>query len=159
MAVTLHDKLVVAISSRALFNFEEENRLFEAGVFAQGIGLRDDIAHLPHQLRAGEMLTVERAGQEGGGGFDHVAQRGRAEAFGKVAEGAARLRIGEAVVNLARLGIYPRDIMTKKAFENAIAVLNALGGSTNAVLHLLAIANEAGVALDLDDFKDRKSVV
>jgi dihydroxy-acid dehydratase len=42
--------------------------------------------------------------------------------------------------------------MTKKAFENAIAVLNALGGSTNAVLHLLAIANEAGVALDLEDF-------
>jgi len=61
-------------------------------------------------------------------------------------------RAGEAVVNLTRLGIYPRDIMTKKAFENAIAVLNALGGSTNAVLHLLAIANEAGVALDLDDF-------
>jgi dihydroxy-acid dehydratase len=61
-------------------------------------------------------------------------------------------RAGEAVVNLTRLGIYPRDIMTKKAFENAIAVLNALGGSTNAVLHLLAIANEAGVALDLEDF-------
>ena len=61
-------------------------------------------------------------------------------------------RAGEAVVNLTRLGIYPRDIMTKKAFENAIAVVNALGGSTNAVLHLLAIANEAGVALDLDDF-------
>lgn len=59
---------------------------------------------------------------------------------------------GEAVMNLARLGIYPRDIMTKKAFENAIAVTNALGGSTNAVLHILAIANEAGVALDLDDF-------
>ena len=46
----------------------------------------------------------------------------------------------------------PRDILTKEAFENAIAVTNALGGSTNAVLHLLAIANEAGVALDLDDF-------
>jgi len=61
-------------------------------------------------------------------------------------------RAGAAVVNLARLGIYPRDIMTKKAFENAIAVLSALGGSTNAVLHLLAIANEAGVDLTLDDF-------
>ncbi len=61
-------------------------------------------------------------------------------------------RAGAAVVNLLRLGIYPRDIMTKKAFENAIAVVNALGGSTNAVLHLLAIANEAGVALELDDF-------
>ena len=61
-------------------------------------------------------------------------------------------RAGAAVVNLLRLGIYPRDIMTKKAFENAIAVVNALGGSTNAVLHLLAIANEAGVPLALDDF-------
>ncbi|MEI8241252.1 MAG: dihydroxy-acid dehydratase, partial [Actinomycetota bacterium] len=59
---------------------------------------------------------------------------------------------GEAVVNLLRLGITPRMIMTKKAFENAIAVTSALGGSTNAVLHLLAIANEAGVELSLDDF-------
>ena len=62
------------------------------------------------------------------------------------------VRAGEAVVELLRLGITPRQIMTKAAFENAIAVTNALGGSTNAVLHLLAIANEAGVALDLDDF-------
>ncbi|MEZ5273471.1 MAG: dihydroxy-acid dehydratase [Ilumatobacteraceae bacterium] len=59
---------------------------------------------------------------------------------------------GEAVVNLLRLGITPRMIMTKEAFENAIAVTSALGGSTNAVLHLLAIANEAGVELSLDDF-------
>ena len=61
-------------------------------------------------------------------------------------------RAGEAVVNMLRLGIRPRDIMTKKAFENAIAITNALGGSTNAVLHLLAIANEAGVDLKLEDF-------
>ena len=59
---------------------------------------------------------------------------------------------GEAVVNMLRLGITPRRIMTKQAFENAIAVTSALGGSTNAVLHLLAIANEAGVELHLDDF-------
>jgi dihydroxy-acid dehydratase len=59
---------------------------------------------------------------------------------------------GAAIVNLLRLGITPRMIMTKAAFENAIAVTSALGGSTNAVLHLLAIANEAGVALELDDF-------
>jgi dihydroxy-acid dehydratase len=59
---------------------------------------------------------------------------------------------GEAVVNLLRLGIMPRDIMTRKAFLNAIAVVNALGGSTNLVLHLLAIANEARVKLSLDDF-------
>jgi dihydroxy-acid dehydratase len=56
------------------------------------------------------------------------------------------------VVELLRAGIRPRDILTKEAFENAIAVTMALGGSTNAVLHLLAIANEARVELDLDDF-------
>ena len=61
-------------------------------------------------------------------------------------------RSGEAVVNLLRLGITARDILTKKAFENAIAVTMAFGGSTNAVLHLLAIAREAEVDLTLDDF-------
>ncbi len=61
-------------------------------------------------------------------------------------------RSGEAVVNLLRHGITARDILTKKAFENAIAVLMAFGGSTNAVLHLLAIAREAEVDLNLDDF-------
>ena len=61
-------------------------------------------------------------------------------------------RSGEAVVNLLRHGITARDIMTKKAFENAIAVLMAFGGSTNAVLHLLAIAREAEVDLSIDDF-------
>jgi dihydroxy-acid dehydratase len=59
---------------------------------------------------------------------------------------------GLAVVNLLNEGIRPRHIMTKEAFENAIAVTMALGGSTNAVLHLLAIANEARVELELDDF-------
>jgi dihydroxy-acid dehydratase len=61
-------------------------------------------------------------------------------------------RSGEAVVNMIRQGITARDIMTKKAFENAITVLMAFGGSTNAVLHLLAIANEAEVELSLEDF-------
>ena len=61
-------------------------------------------------------------------------------------------RAGAAVMNLAKKGIYARHIMTKKAFENAIAMVNALGGSTNAVLHILAIANEAQVDIDLDDF-------
>ena len=59
---------------------------------------------------------------------------------------------GQAVIELVRRGIRPRDIMTKAAFENAIAVVMALGGSTNAVLHLLAIAAEARVELELDDF-------
>jgi len=59
---------------------------------------------------------------------------------------------GLAVVNLLDRGITARQVMTKAAFENAIAVVMALGGSTNAVLHLLAIAHEARVALELDDF-------
>jgi dihydroxy-acid dehydratase len=59
---------------------------------------------------------------------------------------------GQAVIEMLRQGITARQIMTKDAFENAIAVVMALGGSTNAVLHLLAIANEAEVELTLDDF-------
>ncbi|KAF2415262.1 dihydroxy-acid dehydratase [Microbacterium sp. B35-04] len=61
-------------------------------------------------------------------------------------------RSGEAVVNLLRQGITTRDILTKEAFENAIALAMALGGSTNVVLHLLAIAREADVDLSLHDF-------
>ncbi len=59
---------------------------------------------------------------------------------------------GVAVVNLIKQGITTRDILTKQAFENAITIVMALGGSTNAVLHLLAIAYEAEVELTLDDF-------
>ena len=59
---------------------------------------------------------------------------------------------GSAVVELIKRGITARQILTRPAFENAIAVVMAFGGSTNAVLHLLAIAHEAGVPLDLDDF-------
>ena len=59
---------------------------------------------------------------------------------------------GAAIKNLLDLDIKPSDIMTKKAFENSIAVVIALGGSTNAVLHLLAMAHSIGIDLDLDDF-------
>jgi dihydroxy-acid dehydratase len=115
-----------------------------------------------------EVDDIERAACPGegacGGMFTANTMSSIAEALGMSLPGSASppaidsrrdtdaQRAGEAIVNLLRLGIYPRDIMTKKAFENAIAVFNALGGSTNAVLHLLAIANEAGVALSLDDF-------
>ncbi len=61
-------------------------------------------------------------------------------------------RAGAAAMNLLKLGIRPRDIMTKKAFENAITLVIALGGSTNAVLHLLAMAHAAKVKLTIDDF-------
>jgi len=60
---------------------------------------------------------------------------------------------GAAVLNLINLGIKPRDIMTKEAFENAITVLIALGGSTNAALHIPAIAHSAGIEITIDDFE------
>ena len=66
---------------------------------------------------------------------------------------AYAVKAGAAVVNLIRQGITTRDILTKKAFENAITAVMALGGSTNAVLHLLAIAHEAHVDLTLNDFQ------
>jgi dihydroxy-acid dehydratase len=60
---------------------------------------------------------------------------------------------GKVVMNVLQKGIKPRDILTREAFENAIASVAATGGSTNAVLHLLAIAREAGIALEIDDFQ------
>lgn len=61
-------------------------------------------------------------------------------------------RAGEAVLQMLKTGLKPRDILTKKAFENAITVVIAVGGSTNAVLHLIAIAHTAGVKIGLEDF-------
>ncbi|MGD9793165.1 MAG: dihydroxy-acid dehydratase [Acidimicrobiia bacterium] len=115
-----------------------------------------------------ELYEIERKACPGegacGGMFTANTMSSIAEAIGMSLPGSAsppavdRRReddaflAGQAVVRLLELGITPRMIMTKKAFENAIAVTNALGGSTNAVLHLLAIANEAGVELELEDF-------
>ena len=115
-----------------------------------------------------ELTEIERHACPGegacGGMFTANTMSSIAEAIGMSLPGTASppavdsrreddaRRAGEAVVNLLRLGITPRMIMTKPAFENAIAILSALGGSTNAVLHLLALANEAGVELHLDDF-------
>ena len=65
-------------------------------------------------------------------------------------------RAGAAAMDMLERGVTPRDILTKEAFENAVAVVASMGGSTNAVLHLLAIAHEAGVSLTLEDF-DRVS--
>jgi dihydroxy-acid dehydratase len=73
------------------------------------------------------------------------------EAVGEAKRADCR-RAGEAVVKLVKEGVRARDILTREAFENAITVVIALGGSTNAVLHLLAIAHEARVKLTLDDF-------
>ncbi|MEZ0335294.1 MAG: dihydroxy-acid dehydratase, partial [Gemmatimonadales bacterium] len=73
------------------------------------------------------------------------------------AESAARS--GEVLVAAVRRGLLPRHILTRKAFDNGIAVVMALGGSTNAVLHLLAIAHAAGVSLTLDDFEEIRTRV
>ncbi len=131
--------------------------VFEAiGACAAGKMTEDELGEIEREACPGEGAC--------GGMFTANTMSSIAEALGMSLPGSASppavdsrrdddaQRAGTAVVNLLRLGIYPRDIMTKKAFENAIAVVNALGGSTNAVLHLLAIANEAGVVLALDDF-------
>jgi dihydroxy-acid dehydratase len=131
--------------------------VFEAvGACAVGAITEDELAEIertacPGEGACGGMFTAntmssigEAIGMSIPGSASPPAIDGRREDHARLA--------GEAVVNLLRLGITPRMIMTKPAFENAIAVTSALGGSTNAVLHLLAIANEAGVDLHLDDF-------
>ncbi len=67
-------------------------------------------------------------------------------------KGAVAFRTGEMVMDLLRRGVRPRDLITRRSFENAIASVAATGGSTNSVLHLLAMAREAGVPLSVDDF-------
>ncbi|HEX9138638.1 MAG TPA: dihydroxy-acid dehydratase [Steroidobacteraceae bacterium] len=120
------------------------------------------------QISDAELLEVERTAIPGpgscGGMYTANTMASALEALGlslpdsssQEAVGDRKLddcrRAGEAVMNLIRLGIRPSDILTRQAFENAITVAIALGGSTNAVLHLLAIAHAAGVRLTLDDF-------
>jgi dihydroxy-acid dehydratase len=115
-----------------------------------------------------ELVEVERTAMPGpgscGGRYTANTMASAMEALGlslpdssaQEAVGSNKLsdchRAGEAVVKLLKAGITPRDILTRKAFENAITVTIALAGSTNAVLHLLAIAHEAGVRLTLEDF-------
>jgi dihydroxy-acid dehydratase len=115
-----------------------------------------------------ELDAIEKAACPGegscGGMYTANTMASVAEALGMALPGSAAppapdsrrdavaIASGEAVVNLLRKGITARQIMTKKAFENAITVVMALGGSTNAVLHLMAIAHEAQVDLSLDDF-------
>lgn len=115
-----------------------------------------------------ELDAIERATCPGegacGGMYTANTMASAAEALGMSLPGSAAppavdsrrddfaIRSGEAVVGLIDRGITARQIMTKEAFENAITVVMALGGSTNAVLHLLAIAHEARVPLTLDDF-------
>src|SRR6187455_863935 len=125
-------------------------------------------AHAAGAIDDAELLEIERGAcpSEGAcaGMFTANTMASIAEAIGMSLPGSSSapapdsrrddfaFASGKAVVRLLEQGIRPRQIMTKEAFENAIAVVMALGGSTNAVLHLLAIATEARVELALEDF-------
>ena len=145
------------------------------GTIRPGVKRRDIVsvfeavgARSSGKISADELLEVEKTAIPGpgacGGMYTANTMASAIEAMGmSLANSSAQeavsaqkvddcRRAGEAVVNLLRLDIKPRDIMTRKAFENAIAVTIALGGSTNAVLHLLAMAREAEVPLSIDDF-------
>lgn len=129
----------------------------------EGIGAESEGRITPEEL-----LAIERAACPGAGScagmFTANTMASVGEAIGLSLPGSASVpavdprlreyahRSGVAAMSLLEAGIRPRDIMTRPAFENAITTVMALGGSTNAVLHLLAIAREAEVNLDLDDF-------
>jgi dihydroxy-acid dehydratase len=131
---------------------------FEAvGACNAGLMSREDVDAIERAICPGEGAC--------GGFYTANTMAAVAEAIGMSIPGSAAppatdrrrdmyaRKSGEAVVELLRRGITARDIMTKAAFENAIAVVMAFGGSTNAVLHLLAIAHEADVDLTIDDFR------
>jgi dihydroxy-acid dehydratase len=130
---------------------------FEAvGACARGLLAREDLDAIERAICPGEGAC--------GGMYTANTMASAAEALGMSLPGSAAppatdrrrdgyaRRSGQAVVEMLRRGITARDVLTREAFENAIAVVMALGGSTNAVLHLLAIADEAGVPLSIDDF-------
>src|SRR6201991_5104434 len=130
---------------------------FEAvGACARGLMSREDVDAIERAICPGEGAC--------GGMYTANTMASAAEALGMSLPGSAAppatdrrrdgfaRRSGEAVIELLRRGITARDILTKEAFENAISVVMAFGGSTNAVLHLLAIAHEANVKLTLEDF-------
>jgi dihydroxy-acid dehydratase len=131
--------------------------VFEAvGKFSKGVISREDL----HDI---ESVACPGAGSCAGL-FTANTMSSAIEALGMTLPGDASIpavdkrktqiayRAGEAVMNLLKLGIRPSDILTAEAFRNAITLVVAMGGSTNAVLHLLAIAHEAGVPLSIDDF-------
>ena len=145
------------------------------GTIRPGVLRRDIVSvfeavggHAAGTISAAQLLEVERTAIPGagscGGMYTANTMASAIEALGmslpgssaQEALGAEKLqdchRAGAAVLALLQQGLRPRDIMTRQAFENAITVVIALSGSTNAVLHLLAIAQAAGVRLRLDDF-------
>ena len=130
---------------------------FEAvGACARGLMSREDVDAIERAICPGEGAC--------GGMYTANTMASAAEAMGMSLPGSAAppavdrrrdgyaRKSGEAVVELIRQGITARDIITRQSLENAIAVLMAFGGSTNAVLHLLALAHEANVDLEMEDF-------
>ena len=125
--------------------------------------------HAGGQIGDGELREIESCSIPGegscGGMYTANTMASAIEALGlslpdssaQLANSRAKLedcaRAGAAVVELLRRGIRPSDILSKEAFENAITVVIALGGSTNAVLHLIAMAHTAGIPLGLEDFE------
>ena len=163
MAAARLDVASVLVYNGSILPGEYEGRslditsVFEAvGACAAGVITEDELLEIERRACPGEGACA--------GMFTANTMSSIGEALGMSLPGSASppaidprreddaAAAGRAVVGMIAAGITPRMIMTKEAFENAIAVTNALGGSTNAVLHLLAIANEAGVRLDLDDF-------
>ncbi|SHM29181.1 dihydroxy-acid dehydratase [Cryptosporangium aurantiacum] len=130
---------------------------FEAvGACARGLITRDEVDRVERAICPGEGAC--------GGMYTANTMASAAEALGMSLPGSAAppapdrrrdnyaVKSGEAVINLIKRGITARQIMTREAFENAITLVQALGGSTNAVLHLMAIAHEAKVDITLEDF-------
>ena len=125
-------------------------------------------AHANKKIDDDELLEIEKAAIPGpgscGGMYTANTMASAIEALGmSLPNSSAQAAIskekledcqeaGKAILNLMKKNITPSKILTKKAFENAITIVTALGGSTNAVLHLLAIANASGIDLNLDDF-------
>ena len=128
----------------------------KVGEFSKGEINEDQLIHY-------EKISVEGPGSCGGM-YTANTMASAVEALGMSLPGSSSqdavseskkddcVSAGEAIMNLLESDIKPSDIMTREAFENAITVVIALGGSTNAVLHLLAIAHSIGVELELDDF-------
>ena len=126
-------------------------------------------AHSKGAMPTGELTELEERACPGEGScaglFTANTMAAAIEALGMSLPGASSIpavdgrildssaQAGRAALDLLERGVRPRDILTREAFENAITVAAAMGGSTNVVLHLLAIAREAGVPLDIDDFE------
>jgi dihydroxy-acid dehydratase len=145
------------------------------GTIRPGVARRDIIsvfeavgAHAAGKLSAAGLTEIERTAIPGpgscGGMYTANTMASAIEALGLSLPGSSAQeavgedkradcrRAGAAVLRMVGEGLRPRDILSRRSFENAITVVIALGGSTNAVLHLLAIAHDAGVKLTLDDF-------